>query len=77
LAYKLRTATCRTEYNGTHTGGMELLFVALPDALARRKMLDTLEKAHARMLAREDGPDAEQRDTAQVAALAPTDGVKS
>lgn len=50
-----------------------LLFEALPDALARRKMIDQLEKAHARLLAREAGPDldGEQRDTAQVATLAP------
>jgi hypothetical protein len=59
----------RTEYKGTHAEGLELLFVALPDALARRKVLDKLEKAHAKMLAREAGPDLEQQDAAQVATL--------
>jgi hypothetical protein len=72
LAYKLRTATMATEYKGTHSGGLELLFVALPDALARRKMLDALEKTHVKMLARESGPelDSEQQTAVQVASLA-------
>lgn len=71
LAYKLRTATMATDYKGTHAGGLELLFVALPDALARRKMLDALEKVHVKMLARESGPDldGDQQTAAQVAAL--------
>lgn len=69
LAYVLRTPAMRTEYKGTHAEGLELLFVALPDALARRKVLDKLEKAHAKMLAREAGPDLEQQDAAQVATL--------
>jgi DnaJ-class molecular chaperone len=70
FTYVLRTAGARTEYKGAHVEGLELLFVALPDALARRKMLDRLEKQHAKMLAREAGPDVEQQTTAQVATLA-------
>lgn len=66
LAYVLRTARMRTEYKGTHAAGLELLFVGLPDALARRKVLDKLEKAHAKMLAREAGPDAEQQTASEV-----------
>lgn len=66
LAYVLRTAKMRTEYKGTHAEGLELLFVGLPDALARRKVLDKLEKAHAKMLAREAGPDVEQAASSQV-----------
>lgn len=69
LSYVLRTPTMRTEYKGTHAGGLELLFVALPDALARRKAIDVLEKAHAKMLAQESGPDVDQATAAQVASL--------
>lgn len=72
LAYVLRTPTMRTEYKGAHADGVEYLFAALPDALARRKMIDRLEKAHAKLLAREAGPelDGEQQTAAQVATLA-------
>lgn len=74
LAYVLRTATMRTEYKGAHAEGLELLFVALPDALARRKMIDRLEKAHGKLLAKESTGDADadvdQQTAAQVAALA-------
>ena len=70
LSYVLRTPTLRTEYKGAHVECHELLFVALPDALARRKMIDRLEKTHARMLARESGPDVDQATAAQVASLA-------
>lgn len=70
LAYKLRTERMISEYKGFHAEGLELLFVALPDALARRKMLDRLEKAHAKLLEFEAGPDVEQQTAAQVASLA-------
>ena len=53
LSYVLRTPTCRMEYKGSHAEGLEHLFVALPDALARRKMIDRLEKVHAKCLERE------------------------
>lgn len=69
LDYVLRTATTRTEYKGAHVEGLELLFVGLPDALARRKTIDRLEKTHAKMLAAESGPDLDQQTAAQVAAL--------
>jgi hypothetical protein len=70
LDYVLRTPAMRTEYKGAHVEGLELLFVALPDALARRKMIDRLEKVHAKLLAQESGPDVEQATAAQVASLA-------
>jgi hypothetical protein len=66
----LRTPTLRTEYKGAHAEGLEHLFVSLPDALARRKMIDRLEKTHAKLLARESGPDVDQSTAAQAAALA-------
>lgn len=69
LVYKLRTAVMITEYKGGHAEGVEMLFVALPDALARRKMLDRLEKSHLKMLANEAGPDVEQSTAAQVSTL--------
>lgn len=69
LDYVLRTKDGRTEYKGTHVQGLELLFVALPDALARRKVIDALEKKHAKLLAQESGPDVDQATAAQVAAL--------
>lgn len=69
LAYRLRTAVMITEYKGGHAEGIEMLFVALPDALARRKMLDRLEKSHLKMLANGAGPDVEQSTAAQVATL--------
>lgn len=72
LSYVLRTARTRSEYKGAHVEGLELLFVALPDALARRKMIDRLEKTHAKLLARESGPDldVDQATAAQVASMA-------
>lgn len=69
LDYVLRTTNGRAEYKGGHVEGLELLFVSLPDALARRKMIDRLEKAHLRLLAQESGPDVDQATAAQVAAL--------
>lgn len=70
LDYVLRTPHGRAEYKGTHVQGLELLFVSLPDALARRKMLDQLEKKHRKLLEDESGPDVEQATAAQVASLA-------
>jgi hypothetical protein len=73
LDYVLRTPHGRTEFKGagpsSHAEGIALLFVALPDALARRKVIDTLEKKHAKLLAQESGPDVDQATAAQVAAL--------
>jgi hypothetical protein len=75
LDYVLRTPHGRTEFKGagpsSHAEGIELLFVALPDALARRKVIDALERKHAKLLAQESGPDldADQQTAAQVAAL--------
>lgn len=71
LSFKLRTSTMATDYKGSHSGGIEMLFVSLPDALARRKVIDALEKVHVKLLAREAGPDldADQQTAAQVAAL--------
>jgi hypothetical protein len=70
LSFSLRDASGRLSYDGALDKCLELLFGRLPDALARRKMIDVLEKAHAKMLAREAGPDVEQQTTAQVSALA-------
>lgn len=72
LDYTLRTATSRTVFKGagpaSHPEGIRLLFVALPDALARRKVLDALEKAHAKLLASEAGPELSGKQRADLAA---------
>lgn len=72
LTFSLLDASGRLAYDGTLDKGLELLFGRLPDALARRKMIDTLEKVHGKLLARESGPelDGEQQTAAQVASLA-------
>lgn len=40
-------------FQGGHADAVEELFAWLPDALARRKMLDQLEKNHKRLLGKE------------------------
>lgn len=69
LSFTLRDGGGRLNYGGRLSTGLELLFGRLPDALARRKVLDALEKAHAKLLREADQLDGEQRDAAQVSAL--------
>lgn len=69
LTFSLLDASGRLAYDGTLDKGLELLFGRLPDALARRKMIDTLEKVHGKLLAGAE-LDADQQTAAQVAALA-------
>jgi hypothetical protein len=69
LSFRLRDPGGVLNYDGALAKGLELLFGRLPDALARRKVIDALEKAHARLLAQESGPDVDQATAAQVAAL--------
>jgi hypothetical protein len=69
LAFRLADLGGVLNFDGTLDKGLELLFGRLPDALARRKTIDALEKVHAKLLAR-DELDAEQQTAAQVANLA-------
>lgn len=68
LSFRLKDPGGVLNFDGTLDKGLELLFGRLPDALARRKMIDTLEKVHAKMLAG-DELDGDQQTAAQVAAL--------
>jgi hypothetical protein len=70
LSFRLKDPGGVLAYDGALAKGLELLFGRLPDALARRKTIDALEKAHAKLLADESGPDVDQATAAQVASLA-------
>jgi hypothetical protein len=50
LKYVLQVGGGRLEYEGAHAKGLVTLFTALPDSLARRKMLHDLERAHSGLL---------------------------
>jgi len=50
LKYVLQVGGGRLEYEGAHAKGLVTLFTALPDSLARRKMLNDLERAHSGLL---------------------------
>lgn len=72
LSFRLKDPGGVLTYDGALAKGLELLFGRLPDALARRKAIDALEKVHAKLLADESGSelDSEQQTAAQVASLA-------
>lgn len=54
LKFELQVGSGSTAFDGSHADGLRALFKLLPDALARRKALHDLERAHSGLLTEEN-----------------------